>query len=258
MVDLVTEALKERIKERMEKLGKNPSSVALDAGLSRSAVRDILSGKAKNPGIITIHQIADALECSYNYLMGWDDEIHYRESRDILIDVSARTSEISGVLEAGIFKQIPDETPPWHGDPFTETEPSKFGRRERKPFRSKRRYIHRDLYLYRVGDSSLDEYNVAKGDLIVAVFDPERMELRPGALVIVSHRLHGINVEELSARIVSKNGNSFTLRAASSQTVYAPIELGDRTDEPATFHTLAGGKVFIEGIAVELTRQLDV
>lgn len=255
MENLVTETLKQRIRERMELLGKNPSSVALDANLSRSAVRDILSGKAKNPGIVTIYAIAQALECSESYLMGESDSLHYAESTDILIDVNARTSEISGTLEAGLFKQAPLDERGGIEDPFTEVV--SFGRRERKPFRSTRRYLYRDLFLYRMGDSSLDELGIKRSDLIVAVYDPDSLHLKSGMLVIVSHRLAG-NVEELSGRIVRQNGSSFSLLTASSGTAYAPIEITQKADEPATFHTVVGGKVFIEGVAVELTRQLDL
>ncbi|MCZ4091673.1 helix-turn-helix transcriptional regulator [Sinorhizobium psoraleae] len=66
----MSEILKERIKSRMAALGKNPSSVALEAELGRSAVRDILSGKAKNPGYATVAAIARVLDCSVQYLTG--------------------------------------------------------------------------------------------------------------------------------------------------------------------------------------------
>jgi transcriptional regulator with XRE-family HTH domain len=250
MDEFVTEQLKERIRERMEKMGKNPSSVATEAGLSRSAVRDILSGKARNPGIMTIHHIADALECSHNYLMGYTDELHYRESPDILIDFFARTSDISGMIEAGVFRQLP-----------TSESSMEFGHRVRKPLRSAHRYMYRDLYLYQMADDSLEGLNIVKGDLLTAVFDPTAEAAPNGSLVVVSHSLQGTNVEELSARIVIRHSRGFTLStksAAFGGTHFQSIEATEALEGFARFRTANGGEVFIEGVVVELTRQLDV
>lgn len=255
MNDTAMEILKERIQERMTALGKNPSSVALDAGLSRSTVRDILSGKAKNPGIVTVNLIADALECSHNYLLGNSDSLHYREAKDVLIDAFARTSDISGTLEAGVFRQIP------LNDPKSAESHVIFGYRQRKPLRAHRRYTHRDLYLYRAGDDSLAGKNIIKGDLLMAVFDPENDPLPDKSLVIVAHRLQGAPVEELSARLVKKAAKGLSLVSAPNDidgARYSDIEVAEPLADYGRFKTKEGGTIFIEGAVVELTRQLDV
>lgn len=66
----MTTQLKEIIQSRMAELGANPSAVALKAGLSRSAVRDIMSGKSKSPSVDTLKAIATALECQVSDLLG--------------------------------------------------------------------------------------------------------------------------------------------------------------------------------------------
>ncbi|WP_208153364.1 helix-turn-helix transcriptional regulator [Sinorhizobium medicae] len=256
----MNETLKTRIRERMTSLGMNPSSVALEAGLSRSAVRDILSGKAKNPGMMTVHAIARVLKCSDNYLMGFADEMHYAEATDILIDVAARLSDSSGTLEAGVFRQslsYGDILP--GGDPFAPDD-HRIRRRERKPLESRRRYIGRDLYLYVLGDDSLDEVSILKGDLLLALHDPSGagMDFKEGKIVIVSHRVPGLDAEELSARLVNWWEGKPFLVSASSRAIFAPIHVAEALEKPNTYRTLAGGIIEVEGIAVEITRQLDV
>ena len=62
--------LAQRISTRIEYLETNPSNVALEAGLGRSAVRDILVGKVENPRIDTLRKLTGPLSCSLDYLTG--------------------------------------------------------------------------------------------------------------------------------------------------------------------------------------------
>ncbi|MGE8105173.1 helix-turn-helix domain-containing protein [Allorhizobium sp. NPDC080224] len=254
MDEFTTDTLKERLRERMDAMGKNPSSVAIEAKLSRSAVRDILSGKAKNPGMLTIHAIADVLECSYSYLTGESDKLHLAEPTDILIDVFARTSDISGILEAGVYRQLPPQV---EKNVFAHD----FGQRERKPLRSEHRYMYRDLYLYKMGDQSLEGLFITKGDLLTAVSDPNADSAPDGALVIVAHRLPGTRVEELSARKVKRRVKGFALSTVPSDwggPTYPDIEVAERSEQFDRYKTVEGGDVLIEGVVVQLTRQLDM
>lgn len=256
----MNEILKARIRERMEALDMNPSSVALEAGLSRSAVRDILSGKAKNPGMMTVHAIARVLKCSDNYLMGFSDEKHYAEATDILIDVLARRGDSSGTLEAGVFRQYIGWGDTFPGnDPF-ESDPPHVRRRERRPMNSPRRYIGRDLYLYIMGDNSLDELSILKDDILIAFHDAsgEGMHFQEGKIFVVSHRVEGLDAIELSARVVRKRDGKPVLTTASSHALLAPIIVSEKGDKPNTYRTSAGGMIEVEGIVAEITRQLDV
>ena len=62
-----------RLKVALESSGLAKSRVGLDAGLSQTAVTDIISGKSKSPTLDTIVRIADALSVSPQYLMGFTD-----------------------------------------------------------------------------------------------------------------------------------------------------------------------------------------
>lgn len=66
----MSDILTTRLKDRMEKMGSNPTTLSTQSGLNRVAVRDILVGKSKNPSVETIQKIAASLECSVAYLIG--------------------------------------------------------------------------------------------------------------------------------------------------------------------------------------------
>lgn len=68
----------QKIEARMNDLGMNPASVSKAAGLPRDAVRDILTGRSKNPRTDTLQKVAAALQVRTSYLlpdyMGAEDE----------------------------------------------------------------------------------------------------------------------------------------------------------------------------------------
>lgn len=64
------ETLQEQIQSRMIDKNLNARELERRAGLKISAVRNILSGQSKNPGIEIIAAIANLLDCSADELMG--------------------------------------------------------------------------------------------------------------------------------------------------------------------------------------------
>lgn len=62
-------AIRDRIETEMEAKGYSPRSLSLKAGLSVTAVRDVLQ-RVENPGIGTLYKIADALDMSFGHLSG--------------------------------------------------------------------------------------------------------------------------------------------------------------------------------------------
>ena len=63
----------ERIRARLETLELTPRAASLRAGRQPFAVRDILSGKNANPKSDLILDLARALVCSADYLLGLSD-----------------------------------------------------------------------------------------------------------------------------------------------------------------------------------------
>lgn len=60
----------ERLEKRMAEVGLNPYSTAKKAGLGPDYVRDLLRGKVKQPSAVRLRELAIALDCSPEYLMG--------------------------------------------------------------------------------------------------------------------------------------------------------------------------------------------
>lgn len=67
--------LAERIKEKMQEQSYSMLSLARAAGLKETAVKDIISGKSKNPGIQKIGKLADALKCSTDWLISGTENL---------------------------------------------------------------------------------------------------------------------------------------------------------------------------------------
>lgn len=64
----------DRIKARLKVLGLTPRGASLRAGRQPYTVRDILSGKNENPKADLVLDLAAALMCSTDYLLGLTDE----------------------------------------------------------------------------------------------------------------------------------------------------------------------------------------
>lgn len=62
-------AIRKRISDEMEAKGFSPRSLSLKAKLSQTAVRDVLE-RTENPGIGTLHKLAEALEIPAGDLFG--------------------------------------------------------------------------------------------------------------------------------------------------------------------------------------------
>lgn len=64
----------ERIQARLKVLALTPRAASLKAGRQAFTVRDILSGKNENPKADLILDLAHALVCSTDYLLGLTDK----------------------------------------------------------------------------------------------------------------------------------------------------------------------------------------
>ncbi len=73
--------LQEQIENRMHEKNLNARELERRAGLKISAVRNILSGASKNPGIEVIAAIARLLNCSTDELLGLEQEKSKLESQ---------------------------------------------------------------------------------------------------------------------------------------------------------------------------------
>lgn len=243
----------DRIRARLEQLGKNPSAVALEAGLNRSAVQDILRGKAANPRLDTLQKLSGALECSLDYLTGVRDDPGASpevESIYALLDTQVTSPAIS--LETGVFRESL-ATPAQREDTVLYRDP-------RRPGWSA------DLYV--IGDDTLAHLGIRKGD-IATVINPdidEEIVLRNGMLVAVKRTLSDPDLSEHSARVVEIHGadvHLVTIGKAGNTTALV-ISLED--EHPGDimpimknhFFLKEGGSIAIEGVIARITRSLPI
>jgi transcriptional regulator with XRE-family HTH domain len=249
-----SDVLKERIKLRMEALGLNPSSVAIKADLGRSAVRDILSGKAKHPKHVTLYRIAEALECSAAYLAGEIDTLFWPDDPKKWAALDKRAWDVTGTLEAGVFRRK------WSDLAIDEQAYNPIGKIE--PVYSEARFPGRPLAMFAMADQSMDELSIVNGDILTVLVDEDELPpLRDGQVVVVLFSPCDIREHELSARQVKVSGGKTHLVTRSAGRAYRPIILA--SDEPAegekaTLLTTMGDRVKIIGRVINLSRDFKV
>ena len=66
--------MNQRIRERRLALNMTQEELAHKLGMQKSAIAKYESGRVENIKRSTLAKMADLLECSPAYLMGWDDE----------------------------------------------------------------------------------------------------------------------------------------------------------------------------------------
>lgn len=175
----------ERIQARMAELNTNASTVSLKAGLGKTAVRDIVAGKSKKPTTDTMARIARALDCTLSYLVGDVDDPQQMRAASGPLDL--QMTSISHIVEAGVFKR--------------DTHPASS---TLVPVLEHPGYPEHSLRAYLMGDDSMIEYGIRKGDIltVAAPFAEKRVPLTEGRLVICAQSLAPPMVTEVSARVV--------------------------------------------------------
>lgn len=96
----------DRIEARMAELGLNPYSTAKKAGLGPDYVRDLLRGKVKQPSAVRLRELAIALECSPDYLMGEADEAGERPIAWSSTSACAVRLSVEWILKDGFFEDV--------------------------------------------------------------------------------------------------------------------------------------------------------
>jgi transcriptional regulator with XRE-family HTH domain len=111
--------LSARLLDRINAAGTNPSRLSEDAGLGRTAVRDILSGKSNSPSVDTIVALAQVLGCSVAYLIG---EVTDALVKPVHTDLPWEISR-SGLGVLSRSGLVADCSPiPYHDQPISEAE----------------------------------------------------------------------------------------------------------------------------------------
>lgn len=239
-----------RIQRRLDELGKNPSSVALEAGLGRSSVRDIILGRAAHPRMDTLLKLTGPLQCSIDYLLGeqGDGELLH----DFIAEFDPAPGEIMEVLRAGVYKSTSE---------ITQDEVKTL---ERFMTYKDLRFPDRLIFEYVMGDDSMEAIGILKGDVVSAVDDgaggiEDPISLTEGKLVIAHVSLDNPRIHESSLRAISLQGDEVHLICKSRLRKFDPIVLGrqPRPELPNGYRNAEdNAAVLLMGTAVRVRRQL--
>lgn len=243
-----------RIQARIEELGKNLSSVALEAGLGRSSVRDIVLGRVSSPRIDTLKKIAAALHCTAEYLSGDSDEPN---SSGVHLEhwyLNATIDRVTAV-EAGVFRPVrPRDRSPYAQKTSTILE---VGIPEP-------RLPEYQVKLYVMKDNSLEGIGVFMGDGLTGVEHPYDLQipLNHGALVAVRQSLKDLEIEEISVRQVEVRDDGVALVCGAGSSI-APIVIPNASiDNESTiipnFYPLGKTSVEIMHLITRVTRELPI
>ena len=94
----------DRIKERMDALGLSMAAASKRAGFGPDYVRDLFRGRVKDPGSWRLRQLAVALQCSVEYIMGIADEVGSTDpvtATAVLARIPVRGDLLPGYHEVG-------------------------------------------------------------------------------------------------------------------------------------------------------------
>jgi hypothetical protein len=245
--------LAERISERLVALDKNPSSAALEAGLGRSAVRDILAGKARKPQAETIAALARVLQCSVAYLLGETDDPTSHTS-DRFSDYDPTTMEITAILEAGVYRE---------DGPYESATDQ--GRAKEENFAYKDlRLKDLAISLYEMGDDSLAGLHILKGDVLTVAYDflNDEVALRDGMIVVCKYSPRDAGVHERCARLVEIVDGTVRLTLGPNSNKYRTLTFPEPAEKSEGlfygWDVDPPGKAYVEGVVVRITRAAKV
>lgn len=251
----------DRIAARLKILGKNPSAVALEAGLGRSSVRDILVGKVASPRVETLQRLTGPLDCSLEYLTGSSSvggQPPPRAESDHFDPVEVDHIER---IEIGVFR---------NPEARTQLQDASLGRPRKHLLYNDLRLPDHSFSLFELGDNSLSDLNLLAGDVLTVAtpHDEGIVALKPGTIVLVRRIIKQPALEELSVRVVEIHEGNLVLATKSGGSTYEHIELNDSSEMseqdtiaenylPNTYLTPQGA-IMIVGLVARATRSIPL
>lgn len=141
--------MSERIKSRRLYLGLTQEELGLKLGLQKSAIAKYENGRVENIKRSVIAKMAEVLECSPAYLMGWSDEINPAPALDL--------SKFDNIYPVNL-KKIPLLGEIACGKPI-------FANEDRESYVLAGSEIHADFCLRAKGDSMVNA-RILDGDIV--------------------------------------------------------------------------------------------
>lgn len=163
--------------------------VSLRSGLGQTAVRDIITGRSKDPSFTTIAKIADQVGTSLDEIAG----------KDVMRQVAPIS--IVGEVAAGTWREVSDSRndADWGFDPIES------------PFPPDPRYPTSAQFDVVVRGSSINRFARDDENLRCVLIKAAPVEIRDGDLVIVRRTRFGGHMVETTAKRLRQRGEIFEL-----------------------------------------------
>nr|WP_047576332.1 helix-turn-helix transcriptional regulator [Methylobacterium sp. ZNC0032] len=239
-------SLADRIRERLEVVKKSASGASLEAGLSRSAIQDILSGNSTSPRLDTLEKLTGPLQCSIEYLVGGATEKGRGYFADLMMD------RVSLVLSSGTFRRKFE----FGGRQDIDTSEREY------PIARDERLPAWNMQLFRLADEALELRGLQRGDILHVATPPFEddtlhIALKRGQIVTISHTLHPVGLTEHAARIVEPVAGGFELVPASTKEFDA-YRIGGASMGSVNSYSTDDGWITITGLVTGLYREVPI
>lgn len=211
---------RDRVEERLRALNISQFEAAKRAGKQEHFIYDFLLGKKKSFKGDGLFRLAQALECSIEYLTGVSDAIGSPPGKPPPPATAAPHSiPFRGIVEAGVFRKagIPPAAPPG----FLT-----------RPLVPDPRYPHSPQSAYLVADDSLAGRGIPRGAFLICVEVSGVDDLASGSVVIVERERKDRDEIEISARELQHFPGRTELRPLDHGPGHESIAL--RGGKPAT------------------------
>jgi transcriptional regulator with XRE-family HTH domain len=246
--------LAERLKARFAALKTNATQAALQAGLGKTAVRDIIAGKTKSPTMDTLARLANVLGCSVAYLIGdTDDPLSSPDAGNPLLD--ARMAPIEAELNAGWFEE--SSMARWNIllNPQDDPRQPQYLLYDHPMFST---HVYK---LFAIGDDSNSALGIRAGDLATAVMPLEGpLQVEDDMLVVCRRKMRGRDLVEYSLRSVTRSPEAIEFKLCPSSGAYTPIVIynAENSSTEKAFTDNQGDTITILGRVVRLTRDFPL
>lgn len=109
IIPRVSRVNRERLRELVAEVGPSARAISLRAGQGPTAIKDILSGRSRNPGVATLQRIAEALGVPLAELMDGDPA---ELTSTTNVKLAPRFLPVRYRVQAGLWHDADTEDPP--------------------------------------------------------------------------------------------------------------------------------------------------
>lgn len=114
--------MSERIKERRIAMGFTQEELGQKLGLQKSAIAKYENGRVKNIKRSVISSMAEFLECSPAYLMGWDDSPTSQETNEDIRRIARAHKQMPEDVKKQFMKIVTDSFDVYFSDDYKDDD----------------------------------------------------------------------------------------------------------------------------------------